>query len=116
MNAYNSRIAQRLHHPPDQFAVFLRHGKSDRIRQIHRPCARRNHRLRYLLQVIRIGARRIFRRELDIIAILASQPNSRNRILKHLLASLLQLVLFKWNIASRKKRIRIQGRRAFFNA
>ena len=49
VHADDGGIAQRLHHPADHRAVFLRHREPDGIRQVHRARARGDHRARNLL-------------------------------------------------------------------
>ena len=93
VHADDRRIAQGLHDPRDQSAIFFGNGKPYGVRKVDGPRAGGDHRARYLLQVIRIGAGGVLGRKLHVVAVFAGEPYGRHGFVQNLLPRFLQLVL-----------------------
>src|SRR5439155_8861086 len=104
VHADNSAVAQRFDDAADQRAILARSRIADRVGNVYRAGARGDHRFRYPFQIIRIGARAIFRRELDVIYITARQLDRGHGVIEHLFLRLLELVL-QVDVAGRDERM-----------
>ncbi len=76
----------------DQPPELIRDGEPDRVRDVDRRGTRRNHRLQHLEQELRLRARRVFRRELDVAGIFLRILHRPHRLSQDLILGFAQLV------------------------
>ena len=95
--------------------VLLRNGVADGVRKIDDGGSGCNGDADHLAQKIRVGARRVFRRKLHVMDMLAGQTNRRVGLFQRLLAGDLQLVL-QMNVGAGKKDVNARTARRFERA